>query len=273
MSGVYCIRCLANGRVYVGSSVDIRKRWREHWGGLNRGDHPNRRLLNAWRKHGPDRFEFAVLEETPAGRLIEREQFHIDRLKAASRRHGLNISPTAGSPLGVIVAPATRAKISKANRIALNRPGTRAALSESGRRAWADEKTRKAKVEKTREVVARDSYRETLRESTTRLWGDPEYRAKLAAIQGSAEYREKMAMAIRGKKRTPEHRAKISAAIKAQAVARAAAMKARWADPEYRAKQSAANKGKTLPPEQKAKMAEARRKWWERKRAQAREQE
>jgi predicted GIY-YIG superfamily endonuclease len=28
--GIYVIRCLANGKVYIGSSLDIYRRWKHH---------------------------------------------------------------------------------------------------------------------------------------------------------------------------------------------------------------------------------------------------
>lgn len=60
-SGIYAIYG-PNGRVYIGQSTNIRARWAWHTEDLNTRKHPNPYLQNAWRKHGPSQFRFAVLE-------------------------------------------------------------------------------------------------------------------------------------------------------------------------------------------------------------------
>ena len=60
-SGVYVIRCEPIGKEYVGASVNIVKRIREHFYRLERGVHRNRRLQNAYKKYGRDSFRTEVL--------------------------------------------------------------------------------------------------------------------------------------------------------------------------------------------------------------------
>ena len=62
MMGVYEIINLENGRSYVGSSHDIKKRWNLHVWNLRKGKHVNRHLQSAWRKWGEGAFSFCVLE-------------------------------------------------------------------------------------------------------------------------------------------------------------------------------------------------------------------
>ncbi len=81
--GVYQITCRPNGRVYVGSSVQIYVRWAEHRRRLRRGDHHSRRMQGAWDKYGEESFRFSVLEECPKDQLEKREQFYLDSLKPA----------------------------------------------------------------------------------------------------------------------------------------------------------------------------------------------
>lgn len=78
MQGIYIITCLVNGRVYIGQSKHIEKRWLEHKEALQNGSHSNNHLQNAWNKYDEKSFVFSVLEECADDKLTEREQYWID---------------------------------------------------------------------------------------------------------------------------------------------------------------------------------------------------
>lgn len=99
-SGIYCIRCTQNGKVYIGSAVWVAKRWRGHREALRNGAHHSPLLQRAWNKYGEEAFEFSVLMACEKGDLITVEQSFIDRFRSADRNHGFNINPVAGSNLG-----------------------------------------------------------------------------------------------------------------------------------------------------------------------------
>ncbi len=110
--GIYCIRH-ADGRVYVGSAVNIRGRWRGHRSELNRGIHLSRRLQNAWTKYGATAFVFDVLEVvTDRTALTDREQHWIDTLRA-SEKPNFNLRPNARTQLGFKHTAEVRERISK----------------------------------------------------------------------------------------------------------------------------------------------------------------
>jgi len=96
-SGVYQIRCIPTGQVYIGSTVELQKRWSGHRGNLRRGKHQNFYLQQAWDKYGEANFEFSVLEFVSESDLLRAEQAWIDTTKCTNRRLGFNISPIAGS--------------------------------------------------------------------------------------------------------------------------------------------------------------------------------
>ena len=96
MIGVYAIRHIASQRVYVGSSINIHKRWAGHVRSLERGRHNSRYLQHAWMKYGSAAFEFVVLEVCMPEERIECEQAYIDRYHAADPVFGFNLSATAG---------------------------------------------------------------------------------------------------------------------------------------------------------------------------------
>ena len=64
VSGIYKIVNKVNGKYYVGSSIDVKKRWREHVSDLQRGNHKNRHLQRSWNKYGKDNFTFVFVEQT-----------------------------------------------------------------------------------------------------------------------------------------------------------------------------------------------------------------
>lgn len=43
-SGIYQIRTLVNGKIYVGSSVNLRARRNRHFSNLRRNEHPNQHM-------------------------------------------------------------------------------------------------------------------------------------------------------------------------------------------------------------------------------------
>ena len=115
-SGIYLIQNKVNGKVYVGSAVNIQKRWREHKKDLRKGKHHSQRLQHSWNKHGEDNFQFIVIELCQPKNLIKLEQFMLDLLCSYEDDKGYNICPTAGSQLGLKRSKETKRKIAEANR-------------------------------------------------------------------------------------------------------------------------------------------------------------
>jgi group I intron endonuclease len=127
--GIYAIRNTVNGKIYVGSSVHIGRRRRDHMRQLKTSTHKNNRLQAAWIKYGAVAFEFEVLEHVhDRFRLIEREQHWITELKADGRT-GYNILPCAGSRAGSVVTEETRRKLSAAGMNRTHSDETRHLLS------------------------------------------------------------------------------------------------------------------------------------------------
>ena len=63
MIGIYKIANKIDGKVYVGQSSQIEKRWKKHIETLNKNKHDNQYLQNAWNKYGKDNFIFEVIQE------------------------------------------------------------------------------------------------------------------------------------------------------------------------------------------------------------------
>lgn len=111
LGGIYQITNQMNGKRYIGSTVNLLHRQRQHINSLRRQRHCNPHLQAAFDKYGEEAFAFSTLEEAKSGILIEREQYYLNTL-----RPEYNIAPTAGSPLGRRHSPETRRKIGDANK-------------------------------------------------------------------------------------------------------------------------------------------------------------
>jgi group I intron endonuclease len=81
VSGVYKITNKATGNFYIGSTYDMRNRFKSHRRDMKKGTLINKRWAAEVRQYGVDAFVFEALERTPSGdraTLIaaERKWFH-----------------------------------------------------------------------------------------------------------------------------------------------------------------------------------------------------
>ncbi len=127
--GIYMMRCVPTGRVYIGQATDIRRRWNGHRTYLAKGTHHSGYLQRSWIKYGAGAFTWELLERVEPARLTEREQHYIDLYRAANQRYGFNVCPAAASNLGRKATRATRARQSKAALGKVKTPEHRANLA------------------------------------------------------------------------------------------------------------------------------------------------
>jgi group I intron endonuclease len=177
-TGVYRIKNLVNGKVYVGSAAtSIVGRWKNHRVLLNAGRHHSIHLQRAWNKYGADSFEFKSLERCLPSDCLRREQVWLNFYRSANPKYGYNRSPTARSSLGVKHSPETREKMRLAHLGSVT-PEHRAKITEALRRPEV-----RAKISKT-----------------------------LTGRRMPDEVRKKIGDAHRGRTLSSEHRTKISLA-------------------------------------------------------------
>ena len=108
-AGVYQISNTINGKRYIGSSVDLDRRQRDHFGKLRGNRHPNLHLQRAWNKHGEDKFAFEMIAYTHPALCIRLEQAALNMYKPE-----YNMRPTANSMLGYTHTKETKSKIGRA---------------------------------------------------------------------------------------------------------------------------------------------------------------
>ena len=106
-SGIYQIRNTVNNKQYIGSAVNLNKRWKEHRLALRKGIHHSVLLQRAWNKYTEDSFEFRIIEECEKAGLIKREQYYLDSLNPE-----YNVCKIAGSQRGMKRSVETKKKMS-----------------------------------------------------------------------------------------------------------------------------------------------------------------
>lgn len=116
-TGVYAIKHISTGKIYVGSSSTcLYRRLLRHINLLSRKIHSNLHLQASWNKYGLEGFAFSVLKFCNTENCIKQEQKYIDVYRSYDRKFGYNKSPTAGSRLGNKQSEETKLKLSIAGR-------------------------------------------------------------------------------------------------------------------------------------------------------------
>lgn len=147
MIGVYAIVNAFNGKRYVGSSFNTKRRWSEHRSDLRLQHHENPKLQNAYNKYGLESFSFEILESFDVidkKDLILREQYWLDYFQSYDHDLGYNVSRFANSSKGRKVSLETRRKISLSHMGKSTRTGIKhtpeailkMSLNRCGKPAW-----------------------------------------------------------------------------------------------------------------------------------------
>ena len=90
---VYQITNKENGKFYIGSTCDLKRRLSEHFGELRRKEHYSTELQNDYNIFGRDSFVVSILEECEVKSLRDREQYYIDKFNPV--KNGYNQSTSA----------------------------------------------------------------------------------------------------------------------------------------------------------------------------------
>lgn len=125
-SGVYALICMVTSKVYIGSSVKLGPRLLDYMQPAYLFSRPNSPLIKALVKYGNINFCFIILEICEPKEVLKREQYWIDLICPE-----YNLSPIAGSTLGVTVSVETRAKLRLTQLGKTHSLETRQLMSES----------------------------------------------------------------------------------------------------------------------------------------------
>lgn len=114
ISGIYVIFNKITNNFYIGSSVDIIKRFSGHLKVLKSNRHENKYLQRAFNKYREDQFQFTLIQAVRyRENLIDREQYWIDYYEAHA---DYNILTEADSRLGTPHGVYSRMKMSKSRK-------------------------------------------------------------------------------------------------------------------------------------------------------------
>ena len=89
MIGIYSITNKINGKRYIGQSINIDNRWKEH---IRNIDNPNKNntIYKALRKYGLENFIFEVLEECTESELDDKEIYWIEYYDSYNNGYNMN---------------------------------------------------------------------------------------------------------------------------------------------------------------------------------------
>lgn len=227
-AGIYTITNTLDGKVYVGASVNIRKRFTVHRNQLRHGTHGSSYLQRAWNKHGASAFELRPLLHCSSENFVLYEQRAVDSYRSKDRRFGYNHRPCVISNLGMKHSEETKAKITATTPRGSAHPYYGKRLSDAAYAAAAELKKQFGMSEKTKAkmsaakkgVLKTDEHKNKIRLSNLGQVRSPETCARISlAKKGkttgprSIGCRAKMSQAHRGKPKSAEHRAALSKAL------------------------------------------------------------
>lgn len=255
VSGIYSAIHRTSGICYVGSGVDIWKRFLSHRSHVRVG----RKSLfhRALKEFGEDQFDFEVLEECAPEYLRERERFYIVLLGAASV-DGFNVvSNPANAGVGYQLGAATRQRMSAARKglpVSIQHRNSLKAAWVKGRVITAATRKKMSDSAKKRKASQKTRNKMSLAHSNP----SKTTRAKLSVARKgyvmSEEVKDKIRQKHIGKIIPLEMRQRISEKLKGR--------KTKPISDETRAKLRAKHLGKTMSLEARQRMKDG----WARKR-------
>lgn len=191
-AGIYSIKNKVDKKRYIGMSVNLRNRLRNHKWKLNNNKHENIHLQNSWNKYEEGNFDFEILEtvdKKEIDTLPEKEKYYIKLYD--SYNNGFNKTLGGDGHIGFIHCKERLKKMSeimKGNKYSL------------GRVASEEERLRKSIAFKNRADLKEHSERG--RRNLKKLWEDETFREKVyktnlgnqyaKGFKHSDEYKERL---------------------------------------------------------------------------------
>lgn len=212
-AGVYRIFS-PSGKSYIGSADNSRglaRRLKDHERMLKMGNHHAFKLQRAWNKYGELSVEVLELELVSEN-LLEREQYYIDKFKAA--QEGYNSNPIAGKTRqGAKLSEKTKEKIRRANTGKHPSKETRERMRASAKRKMLeDPEFGKKRSKKLIGVPRSDEFKRKNSIKQKERFKNPEERKRVGPKKGYRHTEEELAKMHQPK--SEEHKKKLSEAKK-----------------------------------------------------------
>lgn len=99
---IYFIINNTTNQRYVGKTIGIKKRKRDHFNKLNSNKHINKKLQLAWNQYGQDNFSFEYIEFSLQDEmeLNQKEIFYIDKYDSYNNGYNLTLGGEGGNTRG-----------------------------------------------------------------------------------------------------------------------------------------------------------------------------
>jgi group I intron endonuclease len=223
MRYIYKITNKVNGKIYIGQTNDIEKRWKDHLSAVR--NNFGFFIHNSIRKRGIDNFVFEVIEECEDIETNDREKFWISHYDSFHNGYNLTsggdcdfnrceetILKMSRSKMGHIVTNETREKIGRANSGRVFSEESREKMSKSQMGHEVSHETREKIREKHLGKVVSEETRKKISESKLGKKQSEEVvknrSKKLKGKRHTEETKKKIGLANSGKKQSEERRQK-----------------------------------------------------------------
>ena len=151
-SAVYQIFNSLTMKSYVGSSVNVERRWREHKRDLRRKKHSSIKFQNSWNFHGPDVWIWKILQNGKKDQLPWLEALWMAKLDSVDNGYNVTKITIEGNRVIRTFSEITREKLKIAGSKQVVTEETRKKMSESGKLRVASEETRRKMSESKRNI-------------------------------------------------------------------------------------------------------------------------
>ena len=140
ISGIYKIQSKVKPeRIYIGSSINIKNRWKEHRVWLNANKHHSQKLQKHYNKYGKDDLIYSIITGCERFEIVELEQFFIDSFNPY-----FNVCKKAYSCFGVKRSEESRKRISlskmgnksSVGRIVSEETRIKLSMAKKGKSTW-----------------------------------------------------------------------------------------------------------------------------------------
>ena len=152
--GIYCIKNTVNNKIYVGKSINIYGRIKQHITQLNhKSKDENYHLIQAWHKYSRNSFTYEVLEylefekyddnsvDQQLKLLADRELFWIQKLNTLDRNIGYNMRLDSNTKC--LVLEETRERCRKAQIERFKNPDETAKIGAKSKEIWTNSELKK----------------------------------------------------------------------------------------------------------------------------------
>lgn len=130
--GIYAFYSKTSGFRYIGQSVNLERRKKDHLRELTKNSHSAKHFQNIFNKYGQENIEYCVLEYCDPSNLTLNEQKWMDVFKPTGL---FNVAPAANTQRGIVYGPDIREKMSasKRGKVTSEETKKKMSLSASGK--------------------------------------------------------------------------------------------------------------------------------------------